>query len=109
MSTLPISATQTDLSTLTAGATRTATAAKGASRTDIDKTAKDFEAMFLSQMFQCMFKGIQADPEFGGGNAENMYRSLMIDEYGKQVAKRGGLGIAEQVSRSMLAAQEKRV
>ena len=42
--------------------------------------------MFLSQMFQYMFEGLDSDPVFGGGNAENMYRSLMVDEYGKQVA-----------------------
>ncbi len=109
MSSLPISAAQTDLSTLTASSARAATVAKGASRAEVGKAAQDFEAMFLSQMFQCMFEGLDADPVFGGGNAENMYRSLMVDEYGKQVAKRGGVGIAEQVSRTLLAAQEKRV
>jgi Rod binding domain-containing protein len=112
MSALPISAASTDLAGLTGGGVRAAaatTAAKGGSRAEIAKAAQDFEAMFLSQMFQCMFEGVTADPTFGGGNAENMYRSLMVDEYGKQVAKRGGIGIAEQVSRTLLAAQEKRV
>lgn len=82
--------------------------AKGASRAEIAEAADKFEAMFLSQMFQCMFEGVKADPAFGGGEAENMYRSLMIDEYGKQVVKKGGLGIADHVARTMLAAQEGR-
>jgi Rod binding domain-containing protein len=111
--TLPISAPAADLASLTGGGVRAAQAAAGASKkagsADIAKVARDFEAMFLSQMFQCMFEGVKADTTFGGGNAENMYRSMMIDEYGKQVAKRGGIGIADQVSRTLLAAQEKRI
>ncbi len=110
---LPLSATASDLASLTGGGARAAAAANAAKtasgRDGVTKAAQDFEAMFLSQMLQCMFEGVDADPVFGGGNAENMYRSLMIDEYGKQVAKRGGIGIAEQVSRTLLAAQEKRI
>ncbi|MGE4526866.1 MAG: rod-binding protein [Rhodospirillaceae bacterium] len=92
----------------TAAASARARASKGASREQVAQVSQDFEAMFLSQMFQFMFEGLSADPEFGGGNAETMYRSLMIDEYGKQVAKSGGLGIADAVSRTLLAAQEGR-
>jgi len=80
----------------------------GSSSEQIAKVGQDFEAMFLSQMFQFMFEGLDADPEFGGGQAETTYRSLMIDEYGKQIAQKGGLGIAEAVTRTLLAAQEGR-
>jgi Rod binding domain-containing protein len=82
--------------------------AKGASKAEISDAAEKFEGMFLSQMFQYMFEGVDADPMFGGGSAEKMYRSLMIDEYGKQVAAKGGLGIADHVYDTLLAAQEKR-
>lgn len=85
-----------------------AKAAKGASDAELRSTAEKFEGMFLSQMFQYMFEGVKTDETFGGGNAETMYRSLMIDEYGKAVAKRGGVGIADHVYSAMLAAQEKR-
>ncbi|MCR4376881.1 MAG: rod-binding protein [Rhodospirillales bacterium] len=70
------------------------------------KTAQEFEAIYLSQMLKPMFEGIQAEEPFGGGNAEDMYRSLMIDEYGKSLAKSGGIGIADQVMREMLKMQE---
>jgi Rod binding domain-containing protein len=72
----------------------------------INKVAQDFEAVFLTQMFQHMFNGLDADPLFGGGQAENTYRSLMLNEYGKEVAKNGGVGLADHVSRTLLAAQE---
>lgn len=99
---------QSDTASVAAASAR-AKGSKGSSREQIAQVSQDFEAMFLSQMFQFMFEGLSADAEFGGGKAETMYRSLMIDEYGKQVAKSGGLGIADAVSRTLLAAQEGRV
>ena len=72
----------------------------------IDKAAEDFEAVFLSQMLESMFKGIKTDGPFGGGHAEEMMRSFMLQEYGKVMAANGGVGIADAVKREMLRAQE---
>jgi len=77
--------------------------------TDLNKireTAQDFEAVFLSQMIKPMFEGIETDGPFGGGQAEGMWRSLMVDEYGKSIAKNGGIGIADAVMSEMLKLQE---
>jgi Rod binding domain-containing protein len=71
------------------------------------KAAQNFEAVFLSQMFGQMFKGIGTDGLFGGGSGEEMFRPLLLDEYGKMIAKRGGVGIADAVLRSLIAQQEK--
>lgn len=70
------------------------------------KTAQDFEAFFLSQMFQHMFAGIETDGMFGGGQGEEMWRSMLIDQYGKEVAAKGGVGIADQVMKVLLQSQE---
>ncbi len=70
------------------------------------KAAEEFEAMFLSQMFGHMFEGIKTDGPFGGGHAERMYRSLLVDEYGKAMAHAGGIGIADQVMKEILRNQE---
>ncbi|MGM0562138.1 MAG: rod-binding protein [Pseudomonadota bacterium] len=72
----------------------------------VKETAKDFEAVFISQMMAPMFEGLETDGYFGGGQAEGMYRSLMIDEIGKSVARRGGIGIADSVAREMMKMQE---
>ena len=72
----------------------------------IDKAAEDFEAVFLSQMLESMFKGIKTDGPFGGGHAEEMMRSFMLQEYGKVMAAGGGIGIADAVKRELLHAQE---
>lgn len=68
-------------------------------------TAQDFEAMFLNSMFQQMFSGVGEGP-FTGGQAANVWRSFLTDEYSKTFAKNGGVGIADHVYRSLLAQQE---
>jgi Rod binding domain-containing protein len=62
--------------------------------------------MFLSQMLNHMFEGIKTDPVFGGGAGETMFRSMQIQQYADQMAKAGGLGIADAVTREILKAQE---
>jgi flagellar protein FlgJ len=70
------------------------------------KVAKDFEAFFLGQMLQPMFQDLKTDGPTGGGSAEGMWRSMLVDEMGKSMAKAGGIGLADQVKRQMLQAQE---
>jgi Rod binding domain-containing protein len=72
----------------------------------LDKTAQDFEAMFMTQMLSQMWSGVDVDPVFGGGHGEEMFRSLMIEEQGKAIARSGGLGIATQVKAQLLRLQE---
>lgn len=85
----------------TAAGTRAAQTAKAAR-----ETGEDFEAMFLAQMLQPMFKGIETDAMFGGGPGEDVYRSMMVQEYGKAISRAGGVGIAEEVQAQILKLQE---
>ena len=68
--------------------------------------SQDFEAVFLNSMFQQMFTGIEGDGPFGGSGATGVWRSFLTDEYSKSFAKAGGIGIADQVYRSLIAQQE---
>lgn len=70
------------------------------------ETAQDFEAQFLSQMIEHMFAGVKASGLFDGGNGEEMFRSMLFDQFGKVLAKAGGIGIADAVQREILKAQE---
>ena len=81
----------------------------GATR-DLARTrhaAEEFEAVFLSQMLGHMFSGIRTDGFFGGGQSEGMFRSLMINEYGRLISQSGGIGIADAVMAEMLEMQER--
>jgi Rod binding domain-containing protein len=71
-----------------------------------DKVAEDFEAFFAGQVFEHMFSGLQPDPITGGGQGESMFRSMMLQEYGKAVAKQHSLGIADIVKRQLIQLQE---
>jgi Rod binding domain-containing protein len=80
--------------------------AKQQNEAAINKVAEDFEAFFAGAYFEQMFSGIQPDSVTGGGEGESMFRSLMIQEYGKAVAKQHVLGIADVVKRQLLQLQE---
>lgn len=70
------------------------------------KAGEEFEALFISEMLAPVFKDLKTDGLFGGGSGEEIYRSMMVQEYGKAVAKAGGVGIAETVQREILKMQE---
>ena len=68
-------------------------------------TGEDFEAVFLNSMFQQMFAGVGKGP-FSGGHGASIWRSFLTDEYSKSFVKAGGIGIADEVERALLAQQE---
>lgn len=70
-------------------------------------TAQDFEAQFMSSMTQTMFEGIKTDETFGGGTGEDMFRSMLVDQYGKEMSRAGGIGIADKIYGEILKLQEK--
>jgi peptidoglycan hydrolase FlgJ len=72
----------------------------------IKATAQDFEAFFVTHAFEDMFADLSSDPLFGGGEGEDIFRSFLLQEYGKQVAKAGGIGVSDMVQRQLLQLQE---
>ena len=76
------------------------------SAADARKTGEEFEAFFLTQMLEHMFKGLPTDGYFGGGYGEGVYRSLMLQEYGRVLSKAGGIGVADLVGRELIRLQE---
>lgn len=72
----------------------------------IEDAAKEFEAVFLSEMIRPMFEGLEVDPLFGGGRSEEIFRGMMIEEYGKTMANAGGIGLASYVKAELLRIQQ---
>ena len=83
-----------------------ARAVAGKTPAEVRRVAEDFEAVFLSEMLKPMFQNIEAAEPFNGGPAAQMWRDMQVQEYGKAIAKAGGVGIADQVFREMMKAQE---
>jgi Rod binding domain-containing protein len=73
---------------------------------DLRKAAVQFTGVFMSQMFSHMFEGIGTDTMFGGGQGEEMFRSVLTDEYGKEAAKQGAGGLTDKIMHALLAQQE---
>ena len=82
------------------------TPAPGAGPADLETIAKDFESIFVFQMLDAMYAGLPTDGAFGGGQGEQMFRSLMNEEIAKSISASGGFGIAQAVHRELLTLQE---
>lgn len=70
------------------------------------QAAQDFEAVFLNSMFGQMFTAMDGEGPFGGDKSTGVWRSFLTDEYAKSFAKKGGVGIAPDVYRTLMAQQE---
>jgi flagellar protein FlgJ len=75
-------------------------------KTQLLQSAKQFESVFLSEMFGLMNKDLPTDGPFDGGEGEGMMRSMLNDQYAKSIAGRGGFGLSNTVYRELLAYQE---
>jgi Rod binding domain-containing protein len=53
-----------------------------------------------------MMSGIKTDGPFGGGQGEKVFRSILVQEYGKEAASQGNFGIADAVRQQLLKMQE---
>ena len=91
----------TTVNTMLAGRGRMPTSPQAKARAN----AEDFEAVFLNTMFQSMFAGINGEGPFGGSGAVGVWRSFLTDEFAKSFAKKGGIGIADHVYRSLIERQ----
>lgn len=70
--------------------------------------AEEFEAMFLNSMFSQMTSGVKGDGPFGDTTGTGAWRSMLTDEYSKNFAKSGGIGISNDVFRTLILQQANR-
>lgn len=84
----------------------TPTLQKNTSYREMRQVAEDFEALFLSQALKPMFENIEPASPFGGGPGEDIWQAMQVQEYGKAIAKQGGIGIADHVMQQMIRMQE---
>lgn len=72
----------------------------------IDEAAREFESVFLSQMFETVWQTVPTDGAMGGGMGESIFRSMLVQDIGKQVALQGGIGLAPHIKAELLKIQE---
>jgi Rod binding domain-containing protein len=71
-------------------------------------TATDFEAMFLNQMFSQMTSGLKGDGPYGDTEGTGVWRSMLTEQYSKSFAQAGGVGISNDVYRTLILQQANR-
>jgi Rod binding domain-containing protein len=111
MQTSMIGAAQTQAIEAQLAAARGGAGSLGSNLTEEQKlkareAAEEFEAIFIAQMLNPMFETVETDSLMGGGPAEGVYRSMMVEEASRSIAKKGGIGIADNVYRELLKMQE---
>jgi peptidoglycan hydrolase FlgJ len=71
--------------------------------------SKEYESVFISQFLGSMFEGISTDGVTGGGQGEEMFRSMMVDQYAKGLTQRGGFGLASHMQAELMKHQQAQV
>ena len=77
-------------------------------QTKAKATATDFEAMFLNQMFAQMTSGLKGEGPFGDTPGTGVWRSMLTEQYSKSFAKAGGVGISNEIYRTLILHQANR-
>lgn len=73
-----------------------------ARKSELRAAAEGLEAAFLSEMLKSA--GMDArQGAFGGGVGEDQFASLLRDEQSRRMVEAGGIGLAEQLYRTLVA------
>lgn len=71
-------------------------------RDAIRKVAREFEALMVNEMLKSMRATVQRDSLLGGRSSEDIYRSMLDQEYAAAIASQGGVGLAPLIERELL-------
>ncbi len=72
----------------------------------IQEKAEELEGVFLNTLMSQMFSSLESDGLFGGGHAEETWRSMQSEQYADILSQSGGVGMADQIVANLLAIQE---
>lgn len=73
-------------------------------REKIAEVSRDFESIFMEIVLRSMRKTINKSKLIDGGNAEEIYSSMLDSEYSKIMANRGTSGLASSIEKQLLEA-----
>lgn len=79
-------------------------------RQQAKKVSQDFEALFVGMMMKSMRETVGKDKLTGGGHGDEVYRSMLDQEYAAiSVKKGGGLGIAKIIEKDIIRQESRKV
>ncbi len=74
-------------------------------RAVIKQAAEDFESLFMGIVLKSMRNTVQKSGLIDGGHAEEVYGSMLDDEYSKMMSSQRHTGIADEIERFLLESQ----
>ncbi|HXE94906.1 MAG TPA: rod-binding protein [Dongiaceae bacterium] len=79
-------------------------------RQQAKKVSQDFEALFVGMMMKSMRATVGKDKLTGGGHGDEVYRSMLDQEYAAASVKRGGgLGIAKIIEKDIIRQESRKI
>ncbi len=72
----------------------------------IMEKSKELEGVFLSIMMEPMFPDGKDSDIYGGGNGSKVFRTMMLQEYGKIFASAGGVGLTDGIAKQIRRRQQ---
>lgn len=79
-------------------------------RLQAKKVSQDFEAMVVAMMLKSMRETVGKDKLTGGGHGEDVYRSLLDQEYAAVSVKRGGgMGLAKMIEKDIIRQESRKI
>ena len=77
-------------------------------RQQAKKVSQDFEALFVGMMMKSMRETVGKDKLTGGGHGDEVYLSMLDQEYAAASVKRGGgMGIAKIIEKDIIRQQSR--
>jgi Rod binding domain-containing protein len=73
---------------------------------EILRVAEEFESVFLAEMLAPMFEALDTEGLGGGGQGEQMFRPMLVQQYAESISQAGGVGIADSIVRELLRMQQ---
>jgi peptidoglycan hydrolase FlgJ len=74
-------------------------------RAVIKQAAEDFESLFMGIVLKSMRNTVNKSGLIDGGHAEEVYGSMLDDEYSKMMSAQRHTGIADEIERFLLESQ----
>lgn len=78
-------------------------------RQQAKKVSKDFEGLFIGMMLKSMRETVGKDKLTDGGHGEEVYRSILDQEYVAAAVKRGGFGLAKHIEKDIIRQESRKV
>lgn len=76
-------------------------------RTKIRQVSEQFESVFLNLVLKSMRDTVQSSGLVDGGNAEEIYRSMLDNEYSQSMAEQRQTGIADAIEKFIVGSLPK--